>query len=322
MVVLGIDIGSAQIKAGMVDEQGAIVASRTIETPADLDGFLSSLQDAIRWLLEATALPAGVGVGCKGIIDPDSTRIEVLPGHLHFLQGLRLADLVGLPLDVPVFADNDARVALAGEMVWGAARGHSNVVMLTLGTGVGGAVLANGQLLRGHSGVAGHLGHLTVDPDGPVCVCGNRGCLETVFSARAIEGEAWAAVHRGCASALTRLFREQPQLATCRTIFQAASEGDGSGHRDRLQSHSQAGRGHRRPAARLRSRNRNHRRPGGRCRRRSAGPSARGSVGALPRFAPPRGAAGGAAGGRQIRNCGSRRPGDGPAGVAVAFKIK
>ena len=226
MVVLGIDIGSAQMKAGMVDEQGAIVASRTIETPADLDGFLSSLQDAIRWLLEATALPAGVGVGCKGIIDPDSTRIEVLPGHLHFLQGLRLADLVGLPLDVPIFADNDARVALAGEMVWGAARDHSNVVMLTLGNGVGGAVLANGQLLRGHSGVAGHLGHVTVDPDGPVCVCGNRGCLETVFSARAIEGEVWAAVHRGCASALTRLFREQPQLATCRTIFQAVSEGD------------------------------------------------------------------------------------------------
>jgi len=96
VVVLGIDIGGAQIKAGMVDEQGAIIASRTIQTPADLDGFLSSLHDAIRWLLEATALPAGVGVGCKGIIDPDTTRIEVLPGHLHFLQGLRLADLVGL----------------------------------------------------------------------------------------------------------------------------------------------------------------------------------------------------------------------------------
>jgi glucokinase len=127
---------------------------------------------------------------------------------------------------VPVFADNDARVALAGEMVWGAARGFENVVMLRLGAGVGGAVIANGQLLRGHAGVAGHLGHLTVNANGPLCVCGNRGCLETVFSARAIEGEAWSAVHRGCHSTLTRLFREQPQLATCRTIFQAASEGD------------------------------------------------------------------------------------------------
>ena len=226
MVVLGIDIGGAQIKAGMVNEDGAILASRTIQTPADLDAFLPSLQEAIRWLLEATATPDGVGVGCKGIIDPDSTRVELLPGPLHFLEGLRLSDVVGLPADVPVFADNDARVAMAGEMVWGAARGLDNVVMLTLGMGVGGAVIAGGHLLRGHKGVAGRLGHITVDPDGAPCMCGNHGCLETVFSARAIEGEAWAAVHRGCSSSLTRLFREQPQLASCRTIFQAAREGD------------------------------------------------------------------------------------------------
>ena len=230
MVLLGIDIGGAQIKAGMVDEKGAILASRTIETPGDLDSFLPALHDAIRWLLDATALPAGVGVGCKGLINPDSTQVEILPGVLHYLEGLRLSDLIGLPLDVPVFADNDARVAMAGEMVWGAARGHSDVVMLTLGMGVGGAVIANGHLLRGHSGMAGHLGHVTIDADGPLCACGNRGCLATAFSARAIEGEAWSAVHRGCASTLTRLFREQPQLATCRTVFQAASEGDELSH--------------------------------------------------------------------------------------------
>jgi glucokinase len=226
MFVLGIDIGGSHIKAGMVDEKGAILASRTVETPADIEAFVPSLHDAIRWLLEATALPAGVGVGCKGTIDPDSTLVQNLPGTLHYLEGLRLSDLVGLPLDVPVFADNDARVALAGEMVWGAARGRNDVIMLTLGNGVGGAVLSGGHLLRGHSGVAGHLGHITVETEGSVCVCGNRGCLETVFSARAIEGEAWSAVHRGCPSALTRLFREQPQLATCRTIFQAAREED------------------------------------------------------------------------------------------------
>ena len=226
MVVLGIDIGGSQVRAGMVDENGAILASRSIPTPGDLDTLLPGLQDAIRWLLEATSPPAGVGVGCKGIINPDSTRVETLRGPLHFLEGVHLADLVGLPQDVPVFADNDARVAMAGEMVWGAARGRQNAIMLTLGTGVGGAAIVNGQLLRGHTGVAGHLGHITVEPDGALCACGNRGCLETVFSARAIEGEAWAAVHRGCSSTLTRLFREQPQLATCRTIFQAAQEGD------------------------------------------------------------------------------------------------
>jgi glucokinase len=226
LVVLGIDIGGNQIRAGMVDPEGAILASRTIPTPADLDTFLPSLQDAIRWLVESTELPSGVGVGCKGMIDPDTTRIETLRGPLHFLQGLRIVDLVGLPLEVPVFADNDARVALSGEIVWGAARGRENVLMLTLGNGVGGAALVNGRVLRGHSGVAGNMGHLTVDPHGAICSCGNRGCLETVFSARAIEADARAAVHRGCDSVLTQLFRQQPQLASCRTVFQAAREGD------------------------------------------------------------------------------------------------
>ena len=226
MAVLGIDIGGTQIKAGMVDEQGAILAARTIATPTDLDTFLPSLQDMIHWLTEAAGDPTGAGVGCKGTINAQDTTIETLLGPLHFLQGLRLADLIGLPLDVPVFADNDARVALAGEVVWGAAKGRQDVLMLTLGHGVGGAALTGGRLLRGHSGVGGHLGHLTIDPEGPVCVCGNRGCLETAFSARAIEGEAWSAVHRGVSSGLTRLFRDQPQLASCRTVFQAASEGD------------------------------------------------------------------------------------------------
>src|SRR5690349_5076575 len=226
MMVLGIDIGAAQIKAGMVDEKGAILASRTIATPPDLETFVPTLHTAITWLLEATALPAGVGIGCKGIINPDSTQVEMLAGALHYLEGQQLSELIGLPRDIPVFADNDARGAMAGEMVWGAARGLQDVIMLTLGNGVGGAVVANGQLLRGHRGVAGNLGHFTVEPDGLPCACGNRGCLETVFSARAMEGQAWAAVHRGCSSTLTRLFRERPQLATCRTIFQAAREGD------------------------------------------------------------------------------------------------
>jgi glucokinase len=226
MVVLGIDIGGSQIRAGMVTEDGALAAARTIETPGDLESFVDSLRDAIRWLLETTSLPAGVGVGCKGSIDPDSTLVTKLTGTLHYLQQQRIADLVGLPLDIPVFADNDARAALAGEMVWGAARGLNNVLMLNLGTTVGGAVIADGRLLRGHSGMAGMLGHVTVEPGGDVCACGNRGCLQTAFSAQAIESDAWAAVHRGCDSVLTRLFREQPQLATCRTVFGAVREGD------------------------------------------------------------------------------------------------
>src|SRR5689334_8513838 len=90
--VLGTDIGGSQIRAGMVNDEGALLASRTIQTPPDLDAFLPSLQAAIRWLVESTSMPAGVGVGCKGTIDPDSTEIQKLHGPLHYLQGLRLVD--------------------------------------------------------------------------------------------------------------------------------------------------------------------------------------------------------------------------------------
>ncbi len=102
MFVLGIDIGGNQIRAGMVNEEGAILASRTIPTPADLDAFQPALHDAIRWLIDSTGAPDGVGVGCKGTINPDTTEIMSLRGHLHYLEGLRIVDLVGLPLDVPV----------------------------------------------------------------------------------------------------------------------------------------------------------------------------------------------------------------------------
>jgi predicted NBD/HSP70 family sugar kinase len=86
-----------------------------------------------------------------------------------------------LPADALVCADNDARSALAGELMFGTARGKRNVPMPALGSGAGGAIELNGILVRGHAGVAGHIGHLTVDPQGTYCLCGNRGCLETVF---------------------------------------------------------------------------------------------------------------------------------------------
>ena len=93
MIVLGIDIGGTQVKAGMVDDEGAILASRAIRTPPDVDSFMPALQESIHWLTEAVGPAAGVGIGCKGIINPDSTKVEILPGTLHFLEGLRLSDI-------------------------------------------------------------------------------------------------------------------------------------------------------------------------------------------------------------------------------------
>jgi glucokinase len=219
MRILGIDIGGTRLKAGLVDDAGQIACMTCTRTPSTLAGFREEME---RIASERTV--DGVGIGCKGIINSETTRVEVLPGTLHFLEGHLLSDfIVGL---APVRADNDARAALAGEVAWGAARGRRNAVMLTLGTGVGGGILAEGRLVRGSTGVAGHLGHLTVDPDGPVCICGNRGCLETVFSARAIEAEAISAVLRGCHSSLTDEFASDPRKITCEAVFAAAAAGD------------------------------------------------------------------------------------------------
>ena len=101
-------------------------------------------------------------MGCKGIIDATSTCVKSSPGDLCFLEGQLLSEVIGAG-DLPVCAENDARVALIGEVLWGAARGRRNVVMLTLGTGVGGAVLVDGVILHGAHGAAGHLGHTTID---------------------------------------------------------------------------------------------------------------------------------------------------------------
>ena len=228
MRTLGIDIGGTRIKAGMVDDSGAVVNSAAIKTPA----ILAEFQEAVDWLVtglvEGDTIPSTVGVGCKGIIDSQTTTVTTLPGTLHYLEGMKLDGLIAplFPGGVRVLADNDARAALAGEIVWGAARGRSNVLMLTLGTGVGGAVLAEGKLLRGARGAGGHLGHFTVDPAGPLCICGNRGCLETYFSARAIETEAIGAVLRGCNSKLRVQYYDRIQQVQCRAVFDLAQEGD------------------------------------------------------------------------------------------------
>ncbi|MGD0580800.1 MAG: ROK family protein [Bryobacteraceae bacterium] len=226
-MVLGIDVGGTRLKAGLVDETGAVLRSVAADTPAELEAFRTVVRQLAEHALDG-ASPLAVGFGCKGIVNPQTTRIECLPGAWKFLEGTLLSSTLEglLPPATPVTADNDAKAALAGEMVWGAARGAKDALLLTLGTGVGGAILASGRILRGASGAAGHLGHINAEPDGMPCICGGRGCLETVFSARAIESEAWAAVHQGVSSPFIDAVREGRSEFRCESIFEAAAQGD------------------------------------------------------------------------------------------------
>jgi glucokinase len=222
-MVLGIDIGGTRVKAALVSEAGETIRSAQAPTGSTPESFTANLNDMLRSLQQESPAVSAAGIGCKGIIDVQSTKVLTLPGSLHHLEGQRLSDIIApvLPAGCRVIADNDARIAMAGEKQWGAARACKDALMLTLGTGVGGAVMINGQILRGTGGIAGHIGHLTVDPDGPECICGSRGCLENYFSALAIESEAATAVHRGL---VTQLSGANP---TCEEVFTAARRGDG-----------------------------------------------------------------------------------------------
>ena len=221
-VAVGVDIGATAIKAALVNLSGDLVESfhqPSPRTPAALHDFVHLV------LRQAKCQVRGIGIGCKGVIDTASSRVNSLPGDLNFLEGRLLADVVA-PGDLPLYADNDARTALIAEVLWGAARGKHNVVLLTLGTGVGGAALVDGVMLRGASGAAGHLGHMTLDLHGGLCICGNRGCVETRFSSRALESDYLAHLHRAAPTKLS--LGEAGQPPSTEAIFRAAAEGDES----------------------------------------------------------------------------------------------
>lgn len=219
-VAIGVDIGGTAIKAAVVDLSGELTESFHASSPRTVP----ILRDFVASIVKRVNRPVrGIGIGCRGIIDADSTRVKSSPGALCFLEGQLLSEAIGAG-DVPVCAENDARAALIGEVLWGSARGKRNVVMLTLGTGVGGAVLADGIILRGASGAAGHLGHTTIDPRGGLCICGSYGCLETHFSSRAIESDYWAHMHRAAPAKLS--MSNSGEVPNPEAIFRAAADGD------------------------------------------------------------------------------------------------
>ena len=179
-LAIGIDIGGTNLRAARVTGAGVIEARASVASSPDPQVVLARclvLVDQVR-----TPEVRAIGIGVPGQVVV-ATR-AVLSGGYVDLSGFDFARLVETATGLPVTIENDATMALLAEAACGAARGQLSVVMLTIGTGIGGAVLEQGQVLRGR-GSAGQLGHLAVEPDGRVCVCGRIGCVETVSSGTA-----------------------------------------------------------------------------------------------------------------------------------------
>ncbi len=187
---IGVDLGGTKLIAGAVDPQ-LTVHHRAWRSSAAEDHtvVLETLVDAITEARDAAEQELlAVGVGIPSLIDRER-GVAVTTVHLP-LRDIPVRDMLSERLGVPVVLENDATCATIAEWRFGAARGASDALVLTLGTGIGGGVVAGGQLIRGFSGAAGELGHMIVDEDGPLCACGHHGCLEAFASgtALAVEG--------------------------------------------------------------------------------------------------------------------------------------
>jgi len=182
----GFDLGGTGLKAGLVGEGGGIVSRTQAPTPPSAGEFFALVETIWEELLEGAGEPiAAAGLGLPGIFDLESRRVLQSP-HTGGLDGVDVEPELERRLGVPVRADNDANLAAYAEWLYGAGKGAENMVLLTIGTGIGAGVIADGKLLRGGKGYAGEAGHMPVRPDGEPCPCGGRGCLETEASARAI----------------------------------------------------------------------------------------------------------------------------------------
>jgi len=217
---LGVDIGGTNVKVAVVSAAGRVLVRGVIETRAG-EGpapTFRRIHHAARHLVGKGRV-AGVGIGCAGLLDSRSKRLRASP-NLPGWQGAALERIAGVHFGVPILVENDATCAAFGESF---ARGPNgrDLVMITLGTGVGGGIISDGRVVQGVSGFAGEIGHMIVDPNGPRCRCGARGCLEAYAGAYGIARTARHALRR----------RGKRRLAMggrldARAVFEAARRGD------------------------------------------------------------------------------------------------
>lgn len=227
-LVIGLDLGGTNSVFGVVDSKGEIIATTSIKTQAypSVDQYIMESVKAIKQIAEQVGgmekiRAMGIGAPCgnyyKGTIEHAA--------NLVWAKGIvPLANMFVNELGIPVVVTNDAKAAAMGEMKYGVAVGMNNFVELTLGTGVGSGIVANGQLIYGFDGFAGELGHMIVEPDGRPCGCGRKGCLETYCSATGVVRTAIAMLEES--SEATSLRDIATDKLTSYEVYKAAMAGD------------------------------------------------------------------------------------------------
>ncbi len=233
--VLALDLGGTHLRTAVVTQDGRIHQRRRTRTPlaAGGDGIMSAAITALTaardgWLAEGNVPPGAVGISAPGPLDPAAGEIIDPPNMGQSFKGLRLGPRLSDALGLPFALERDTNVAILGETAFGASRGVADVVYLTVSTGVGGAVITGGRLLSGPDGVAGELGHLSVDYDGPPCGCGGAGHLERLASGSGMARSAREALAEGAQAPVLAQIAAQiaPRELEAIHVDQAAAAGD------------------------------------------------------------------------------------------------
>lgn len=229
--IIGIDLGGTTIKFAVLTEKGEIQTKWSVVTDITEEGtkivptIISSINEHLEMYNLSPEDFHGIGMGSPGSIDLEKgTVIGAYNLNWKTLQNVK--EEIEEGTGMPFVLDNDANVAALGEQWIGAGHNEPNVVFLTLGTGVGGGIVAEGKLLHGVAGAAGEVGHITVDPDGYDCTCGKKGCLETVASATGVVRLARDMSDEFAGDSQLKYMIDDGQLITSKDVFDLAKEGD------------------------------------------------------------------------------------------------
>ncbi len=218
---IGIELSGSKLRGATVDGDGAI--TKRAEAAVNGGGLVAQVASMVAELREGDANVAGVGIAIPGLVNRQSDRViasSFLPSTVSDNLHAELTEATGLRVEL----ENDANAAAYGEYMVGAGRGSSDMFYITIGEGIGGAIILDGKLWTGSSGFAGEVGHITIDTEGAECLCGNRGCLETVASAPNIVRRANERLNRDSTSSLSRLSLNKDFTAD--DMAREATEGD------------------------------------------------------------------------------------------------
>lgn len=229
MIALGIDIGGTSIKGASINEQGQILDrfSLRVEKANSPEKTIGELADIVNNFLKSHQYKepiSGIGVGVPGIVDFDLGVVLSSP-NLPTWEGFNIKEFLQKKTNLPVILNNDANVAALGESIFGSGKKYQNMIMITLGTGVGGGIIIDKKIYDGNKHLGAELGHMVIELNGRQCGCGRKGCFEAYASATALIRDTKEAMEKNPNSELHRVYEELKDVSA-RNAFVAARRGD------------------------------------------------------------------------------------------------